>query len=89
MLIKDFLGGNIGYRKSQDIYFYGSTSFGSAKNVINYFDKYHLLSSKHVNYLKWRKAYLIIQNKDHFTENGQDKLIKLKNTMNRLSDATV
>ena len=89
LLIKDFLGGNIGYRKSQDLYFYGSTSFGSAKNVINYFDKYHLLSSKHVNYLKWRKAYLIIQNKDHFTENGQDKLMKLKNTMNRLSDATV
>ena len=73
LLIKDFLGGNIGYRKSQDLYFYGSTSFGSAKNVINYFDKYHLLSSKHVNYLKWRKAYLIIQNKDNLTKNGLDK----------------
>ena len=89
LLIKDFLGGNIGYRKSQDIYFYGSTSFGSAKNVINYFDKYHLLSSKHVNYLKWRKAYLIIQNKDYLTENDQDKLIKLKISIDRLSDATV
>ena len=89
LLIKDFLGGNIGYRKSQDTYFYYSTSFGSAKNVINYFDKYHLLSSKHVNYLKWRKAYLIIQKKDHLTENGQDKLIRFKNTMDRLSDATV
>jgi hypothetical protein len=50
--IKQFLGGNIGYRKSQDTYYYGSTSFGSAYNVINYFDRYHLLSSKHVNYLK-------------------------------------
>ena len=86
LLIKDFLGGNIGYRKSQDIYFYGSTSFGSAKNVINYFDQYHLLSSKHVNYLKWRKAYLIIQNKDHLTKDGLDRIIKFKNTMNRLSD---
>ena len=89
LLIKDFLGGNIGYRKSQDLYFYGSTSFGSAKNVINYFDKYHLLSSKHVKYLKWRKAYLIIQNKDYLTENDQDKLIKLKISIDRLSDATV
>jgi hypothetical protein len=26
--------------------------------VIKYFDKYHLLSSKHVDYLKWRKVYL-------------------------------
>jgi LAGLIDADG endonuclease len=52
LLIKDFLGGNIEYRKNQDTYYYGSTSFGSAKNVINYFDKFHLLSSKHINFLK-------------------------------------
>lgn len=51
-LIKDNLGGNIGYRKSQDTYYYGSTSFGSAKKVINYFDNYHLLSSKYISYLK-------------------------------------
>jgi len=95
LLIKDFLGGNIGYRKSQDTYYYGSTNFGSAKNVINYFDSFHLLSSKHVNYLKWRKAYLIIQNKDHLVTDsasskiGLSKIIRLKSTMNRLSDATV
>jgi hypothetical protein len=52
LLIKEFLGGNIDYRKSQDTYYYGSTSFGSARIVINYFDHYHLLSSKHINYLK-------------------------------------
>jgi hypothetical protein len=52
LLIKNFLGGNISYIKNQDIYYYGSTSFGSAKNVINYFDKFHLLSSKHINFLK-------------------------------------
>jgi hypothetical protein len=85
ILIKEFLGGNIGYRKSQDTYYYGSTSFGSAKKVINYFDHYHLLSSKHINFLKWRKAYIIIQNKDHLTKTGLDKIKKLKNTMNRLN----
>ena len=89
LLIKEFLGGNIGYRKSQDTYYYGSTSFGSAKNVINYFDHFHLLSSKHINFLKWRKAYLIIQNKDHLNKEGIDKIIKLKNTMNRLNTTTV
>jgi hypothetical protein len=52
LLIKEFLGGNIGYRIKQDTYYYGSTSFGSAKNVINYFDYFNLLSSKHINYLK-------------------------------------
>ena len=55
-LIKDSFGGNIGHSslrsKSQDTFSYNSTSFGSAKNFINYLDHYHLLSSKHVNYLK-------------------------------------
>ena len=88
LLIKDFLGGNIGYRKNQNTYYYGSTSFGSAKNVINYFDYFHLLSSKHVNYLKWRKAYLIIQDRNHLNKDGLEKIIKLKNTMNRLSETT-
>nr|QKS32137.1 LAGLIDADG endonuclease [Sphaerobolus stellatus] len=86
ILIKNFFGGNIGYRKSQDTYYYGSTSFGSAKKVINYFDQFHLLSSKHVNYLKWRKAYIIIQDKNHLTESGLNKIIKLKFSMNRYSD---
>ena len=89
LLIKDFLGGNIGYRSSQDTYYYGSTSFGSAKNVLEYFDYFHLLSTKHINYLKWRKAYLIIQSRNHLNTDGFEKIIKLKNTMNRLSDNTV
>lgn len=85
LLKDDVFGGNIGYRMSQDTYYYGSTSFGSAKKVINYFDTYHLQSSKHVNYLKWRKAYIIIQNKDHLTEIGVDTIKKLKQSMNRCS----
>ncbi len=48
LLIKDYFGGNIGYRESQDTYYYGSTSFGSAKKVIKYFDTFHLQSSKHI-----------------------------------------
>ena len=83
ILIKNFLGGNIGYRKNQDTYYYGSTSFGSAKKVIQYFDHYHLLSTKHINYLKWKKAYILIQNKEHLNSTGLEKITKLKKTMNR------
>lgn len=85
VLIKKTLGGNIGYRSNKDTYYYGSTSFGSARKVIDYFDKYHLLSTKHVNYLKWRKTYIIIQNKDHLTNKGLDKITKIKSTMNKLN----
>jgi hypothetical protein len=52
LLIKKVLGGNIGYSKSSDTYYYESTSFGSAKKVIKYFDTFHLQSSKHINYLR-------------------------------------
>nr|YP_009364335.1 LAGLIDADG endonuclease [Ophiocordyceps sinensis]ARF03425.1 LAGLIDADG endonuclease [Ophiocordyceps sinensis] len=58
LLIKDIFGGYIGYRESQNSYYYESTDFGSAKKVIKYFDKYHLQSSKYRSYLKWRKAYI-------------------------------
>lgn len=89
LLIQDLLGGNIDYNKSQNTYCYSSTSLGSAKKVINYLDSFHLLSSKHVNFLKWRKAYLIIQNKDHLNKIGLSKIERLKITMNRLSDTIV
>lgn len=86
-LIKEYLGANIGYRKTQDTYYYGSTSYGSAKKVIAYFDRYHLLSTKHVNFLKWRKAYILVQNKNHLTQLGLTKIKKLKSTMNKLNKA--
>lgn len=85
VLIKNLLGGNIAYRTNQDTYYYDSTSFGSARKVIDYFDKHHLLSTKYINYLKWRKAYIIIQNKDHLTLKGLNKITKMKNTINKLN----
>jgi len=35
-----------------------------------------MLSTKHINYLKWRKAYILVQNKDHLTEIGLNKVKK-------------
>lgn len=89
LLIKDFFGGNIAYRKSKDTYYYDSTSFGSARKFVHYFDCFHLFSSQHINYLKWRKAYLISQDKNNLKNGAVKKFINLKNTMNRLSDTTV
>lgn len=86
--IKNYLGGNIGYRKSQDTYYYGSTSFGSAKNVIQYFDKFNLQSRKHISYLRWRKVYILIQNREHLTEIGLLKILKIKYLINRHEENT-
>ena len=82
IMLKEYLGGNIGYRKSQDTYYYGSTNFGSAKNVINYFDKYHLQSRKHISYLRWRKVYRLIQDKEHLSKKGLAKILKIKSLIN-------
>jgi LAGLIDADG endonuclease len=88
-LITSKFGGNIGYRNSQDTYYYSSTSFGSARKVIIYLDKYHLLSSKYINYIKWRKIYLLVQQKKHLTVEGQARIKKIKSTMNNYSKETL
>ena len=82
--IKKQIGGNV-YQFNDGMFSYSSTSFKIAYNVSNYFDTYHLQSSKHINYLKWRKAYIMVQEKKHLTETGIDNIIKLKNSMNRNS----
>lgn len=86
--IKDYLGGNIGYRKIQHTYYYGSTSFGTAKNVIQYFDKFNLQSRKHVSYLRWRKVYTLIQDRKHLTDNGLVKILRIKTLINRHEENT-
>ncbi len=87
-MIKEYLGGNIGYRKSQDTYYYGSTSFGSAKRVIEYFDQYHLQSKKHISYIRWRKVYRLIQDKKHLTDIGLYKILTIKSLINRHEENT-
>ena len=88
IMIKEYLGGNIGYRKSQDTYYYGSTNFGSAKRVIEYFDRYHLQSRKHISYLRWRKVYRLIQDKQHLTDKGLSKILIIKSLINRHEENT-
>ena len=87
-IIKEYLGGNIGYRKYQDTYYYGSTNFGSAKRVIEYFDEYHLQSRKHISYLRWRKVYRLIQDKEHLTDKGLSKILIIKSLINRHEENT-
>jgi len=51
-LIKKTLGGNISYLESEQIFYYNSTNFKSAKLIADYFDGFNLNSSKYINYLK-------------------------------------
>lgn len=73
--LKEVFGGYMGYRKSQDSHYYESVSFFNFYKVLSYVDKYHLQSARHyLVYRLMRKAYIIVQSNDHFTEKGRLKL---------------
>ena len=68
--IKNAFGGCVYYRKSTDTFCYSSTSFAVAKNIIQYFDRFHLMGVKMTQYTLWRKVFLKIQN----NKKNQDEL---------------
>jgi hypothetical protein len=80
-LIKKTLGGNIYYLESEQLFYYNSNNFKSAKLVADYFDHYHLNSSKYIKYLKWRKVYRIIQRKEHLTMKGIDQIRNIQKNL--------
>lgn len=51
-------------------------------NLIDYFSKYPLLSSKRLDYNDWLKAHKLIISKKYKDIEGTAKLIELKNSMN-------
>jgi len=80
-LIAKNLGGKI-FKINDNLYSYSSINLKNAFNVANYFDIYHLLNaSKFIHFLKWRKAYRIIQRKEHLTLEGFNKISKLKENL--------
>lgn len=81
-IIKEHFGGNlhlINKGKPIEIYQYSSTSFKSSHNIIKYFDKFPPLNnSKYIHYLRWRKVYLLIQDKKHLDKDGLNKILNIK-----------
>ena len=74
LLIKIFLGGNIGYRNLLDNYTYNSDSYGSARKIIKYFDSYHWLSQKYIDFLSWRKTDVLLQMENGLTDKDKVRI---------------
>lgn len=85
--IQSIFGGYIGYRKSQNTYYYSSVSFRNAVQFIQYLDNYQVMGSCLTIYWIWRKAYLRVQNKAHNTEKGLSEIIDFKNRMSKLKNS--
>jgi len=52
-------------------------------NILPFFDKYKIEGSKYKDYVNFKEAAVLIKNKEHLTENGLNKIIELKNSMNK------
>lgn len=68
--------GNIS-QYSSGIWCYKSTGFKTAASLINYFDKYKLFTGKYVNYIKFRKVYIMITEGKHLEDKGIKKIISI------------
>ena len=83
-LLQDHLGGHIGYRQSQNTYYYSTVSFANAAKLIQLLDKAHLVGSKMTQYVLWRRAFLLVQRGEHKTDRGICLLKGLKERIDQL-----
>lgn len=51
--------------------------------ILPFFDKHRIEGSKYNDYLNFKKAAILIKSKEHLTEKGLNKIIELKNSMNK------
>lgn len=51
--------------------------------IIHFFSKYQVVGIKYDNFKDWCKVAEIMQNKGHLTEEGFNKILKIKAGMNK------
>jgi len=56
------------------VWCYKSTGYKTAAHLINYFDKYNIFAGKYVDYIKFRKVYIMITEGKHLEEKGIKKI---------------
>ena len=80
--IKSYFGvGNIS--KDGDIYQYRVESIKDLPKIVQFFDKYQLITKKHADCLLFKQAIKLVLNKEHITTEGLQKIVAIKASMNR------
>lgn len=80
-LIQKWFGGSLRTKKKE--YTLEFISLICAKKLILQLDKYQMQSLKYLCYLRWRKAYLLMRDKNHLSKIGYKKLLYLKSIINK------
>jgi hypothetical protein len=61
------------------MYIYEISAIKDLVNVCNHFDKFPLQTTKHIHYVLWCQVKEIIENKEHLTNLGFNKVLSIKN----------
>jgi hypothetical protein len=80
--IKKYFGVGVISKHGENLCNYSIKSIKDIQMVINHFDKFPLKTKKLKDYTSFKKAYYIIKNKEHLTNQGLDKLVSIKSSMN-------
>lgn len=67
------------------VWCYKSSGYKTAAVLINYFDKYNVFAGKYVDYLKFRKVYIMITEGKHLNSKG---ILKIKSITTKGSSET-
>ena len=70
---------------SSGIWCYKSTGYKTSALLINYFDTFHLFGGKYIDYLKFRKVYIMITEGKHLEKKG---ILKIKSIATKGSSET-
>jgi len=71
--------GKVYWDFNSKIWVYNSSSFKLGGLLINYFDEFNVFQQKYVEYVKYRKVYLIVLNNKHLTKKGLNKIQSIAN----------
>ena len=66
------------------VWCYKSSGYKTAAFLIKYFDKYNLFSGKYVDYLKFRKVYIMITEGKHLDSKGIKRISRIRKSMVQL-----
>lgn len=80
--IAEMLNGKVSHLKSYNGYNM-TVNLSKLSKVISYFNRYSLKTKKYIDYFNWLKAYKLVINKDHFNEDGLNKVKDLMNKINK------
>lgn len=82
-MIKNTLGG-VGkiYSPRKGVKQYRVTSTNELQVIINHFDKYPLITKKRADYELFKAAVFLIDNKEHLTTQGLEKLVSIRGALN-------